>query len=392
MYNPGAGGGSLDAKIWELLRRHPGFRRCAERLVAIANRDPGVRDGFKVLNRFLSRIDYHNPLAGYVLRWLFKPQRIQFSYPRQPHDFFRDWTNKDWQESGFPYFTDEQLDELETLLTTESDGSDYPGPLQLREGPFNLDTSWPDTPELFQFLFRWIWSDYGFGGHSEFHSDVRVHFNPGPVQLKVDWRFLDRDSVTLSPETVRRLRDLKTFIEYHHLYALPRVLYPQLAREVIKKGFSDFLDELLNVQGQMIATNKLPELFGSKGAWEVFAFCYPEIDYDYIHKPMNTDLLFPFQRTGSGDALLRLIEQKQATGDWSKSSDHSVHVERHYSRLESLMKLIFPKFDFAEMLKLELPDASESAVHLLAEAARSASRYKLHCLHWPKGTQTSRLD
>ena len=159
-YNPHKCGDGFAAKLWELLRRSPGFRQTACDLLALHSQ--GKQGDSQLKGRFAS-IDKENPIAGLVLRWLFRPGSVKFTFPRMPENFFKPWTLRESFVAGFPDLSEDALFELESLLQEENDGDAYPGPLSTRPGPFTLDTAWPGTPELFQFLFRWLFSEYEIG-------------------------------------------------------------------------------------------------------------------------------------------------------------------------------------------------------------------------------------
>jgi hypothetical protein len=68
-YNPCADQDGNAAKIWELLRRNDVFREFAGQLLGgyQQSQDP------RCLTADFREIDPNNPIAGFVLRWLFKP-------------------------------------------------------------------------------------------------------------------------------------------------------------------------------------------------------------------------------------------------------------------------------------------------------------------------------
>ncbi|MGZ4988007.1 MAG: hypothetical protein ACXWBP_08205, partial [Limisphaerales bacterium] len=74
-YNPQTSRHGLAAKVWELLRRHPGFRICAYNLQAIRRKRTWKSD----LQKAFGQIDAVNPLAGFALRWLFVPELQLFA-------------------------------------------------------------------------------------------------------------------------------------------------------------------------------------------------------------------------------------------------------------------------------------------------------------------------
>ena len=374
----------LAAKFWELLRRHPGLRRCAQRLLGTSMRPFGEHEGFAVVARFLRRLDLHNPLAGFILRWLFKPGRIEFSYPRQPEEFHTRWNERSFLESGYPWIDEDKLDELEELITAETDGDAYPGPLKLEGGPFTFDTPWPETPELFQFLFRWLALDYGFDVFNrEAYPESGWYLVSGAVRRDPNWVFLDLRAKDLHVSSVEKLRRFKFFFERHHVYALPRLVSRQRTRQLIMEDFERFLDEVVAGEKEMIATNKLPHLFGTETAWDVFTFCYPEIHYEYVGSGRGFAGSYPFLRSGSSRAFEYLIALRQREGKWSPTSDMNAHVQQHYEHLERLMYATFPRFEFAAMLKLEDPALSDNAVALSNEYAVCGSLFRLQCLHGP---------
>jgi hypothetical protein len=340
-----------------------------------------------VVLRFLRRLDIHNPLAGLVLRWLFKPDRVQFKYPRAPHEFGEDWTIQDWFESGYAWIDEDDLGELENLIKAEMEGKSYPGPLTLHEGPFTFETPWIETPELFRFLFRWLVSDYEINDRlmvspqDPFSVSESSRFRiSGPVHQHLDWVFLQPRANDPDRTAVQRLTRLRLFLESHDLYAVPRFVSRRWTKQSVMKDFECFLDEIVDREKKTIATNKLPHLLGSEKAWDVFTFCYPRISYEYRSAGPGFDKSFPFSRSGSGTSFERLVAEGQREGKWALSSDMSSHVQQHYERLESLMRATFPRFDFARMLRIEDPELSNDAVLVTSESALSASRYKLDCL------------
>src|SRR5947207_2750301 len=101
------------------MRCNPYFRNTAGDLLKLEPQNASDRQ--QLIEKF-KIIDAHNPFAGFALRWLFRPKFVNFHFPRQPHDFLKDWTLEDWKESGFPWIWEDELYELEELLAEENAG------------------------------------------------------------------------------------------------------------------------------------------------------------------------------------------------------------------------------------------------------------------------------
>jgi hypothetical protein len=368
-YNPQTAKHGLAAKLWELLRRNPYFRVTARDL---QRANPLDTHDYDLLRERFRIVDEQSPFAGFALRWLFRPKFLEFYFPRQPHDFFKPWTAKDWAESGFPWLSEEKLFELEGILNEENKGESYPGPLTLSAGPFTLETPWPETPELFQFLFGWMWEEYQFDRLSD--SEAAKLITVGKLDdkdLKIDWNFMDSEAPRLDWETLYNLRRLKFVIEHHDLFVIPRLM---LTGEQ-KKNLSDkFKQQMLENRG-FVHVLKYPHFLGNEMDWLVFDFCRAGIAYE--KDPEKPDQ--PPARTGSGKSFNNLIEQQQKKGKWNSAME--THVERSYKKMESLMCAVFPSFDFGRLIEVDLEIGSRKAVVTMSKLALQGTREKLRGLH-----------
>jgi len=302
-YNPHDSGEGPAAKLWELLRRNPDFRTIACDLLRLKLQKSShllhIAEKFQILDV--------NPFAGFALRWLFRPKFVQFCFPRRPHDFFKPWTTQDWTESGFPWISDEKLRELEEILSDENHHDSYPGPLAVSKGGFTLDTPWPETPELFRFLFSWLWEEYEFGKLSD--SEAARFMITGRVPdrgFEIDWTFLDHGTPNIDWETRYNLRRVRFLVENHDLFAIPRVMMTRNDEMRLRETFNMMILE----NSRFIDIRKYPNFLGNKTDWLVFNFCRAKISYQRDPtKPDEQPLRF-----GSGKALTEVIDTQRKLG------------------------------------------------------------------------------
>lgn len=363
-YNPATSADGNAAKIWELLRRNPAFREQARELVKRQETSLTI----KALAPDFGLIDASNPIAGFVLRWLFKPALVAFNYPRQPIDFNTEWTFRERTESGYPFIC---LEELEYLLKEEIDGESFPGPLTLSNGPFSFSTPWPNTPALFQFLFKWLWQEFEVGNIS-YSFDMRFLTNGVVEPFKIDWLAIKDRTARIDFRTEDEFSRLQFLLKHHDIFAVPRTTMPKKQLNLLMKRFKELITEIQDHRKTIINTAKEPFLFGSELEWETFTFCYHKAKYEL-------DSTSRFQRTGIGKAFDDIVTRNNKTGKWSPKSDQSTHVKRNYEKMETLMFAIFPSFDLEGLLVAGTKGKKGSGIKGSEATTRSAEFALMNC-------------
>jgi hypothetical protein len=255
IYNPASEEQGTAAKLWELLRRNPEFIESAEKLTCF-NRKRKLSDserGF-VKNLFLDeKSTINNGIGIFILSWLFRPARWNLNFCLNPpikHQYF----------SLNMFMSSTELKTLADLIDREKASGFYAGPLAVRGGPFSLETNWPETPALFQFLFTWLTSELEFLQHDFYDS--------------IEPRIITSPAFRSEPKSRIRLVD---FEEKHDIFALPRVPYSKKQKEGLVKRFAAFLNQLED-SDQIVPGNK--SFLGTEKEWDVFINCHPKISPD----------------------------------------------------------------------------------------------------------------
>ncbi len=203
-YNPAKSNDLAAAKLWELLRRNPKFIRYAEQLSRLSRKTGRWRNGWYYTKKAILARDFTNSLATFVARWFFRPERW---------DVGLNFESTVGSESGGhqsgvggkPF----KIDTFQRLIDVEKAGRSYVGPLTVKGGQFSLQTTWPKTPAMFQFLFAWLASEIEFWRVPEISLLQRVVFTPKEIQ-----RMPEEDS------TISGLQEL---FDAYDVLAIPRI-------------------------------------------------------------------------------------------------------------------------------------------------------------------------
>jgi hypothetical protein len=340
-YNPNAADHGCPAKLWELLRRNPYFRASAFELSRLELDHSKNKDR---LNLRLAETDKINPFAGFVMRWLFRPKYLNFYFPRQPHDFLKPMTESEFKEIGQWWLTEEWLFELETILNAEHKGDEYAGSLRVSGGEFNLNTPWPKTPELFRFLFRFLWDEYDLDRIS---STLAARYTKyGEVYgrtLTIDWEFLNAEDRPIDLKSRNDLQQVKALLDRHKIFVIPKTVMTRAMQKKLEEQFSEMLSGMEGVNFQ-----KLPSFLGSTKDWGIFDFCRAEIKYEIIN-------LTSHQRLGFGRAKSKYMEYQRSNRKWLETSNWGTHITTGYGDMESYMFATFPAFNFQQLaIKLDV--------------------------------------
>ena len=388
IYNPHKAGDGPPAKLWELLRRNPLFRAKVDELVKVAL---GAAEQRRVA-QLLWEIDRKNPLAGYVLHWIFEPEFLEaadlpdiapcsfysstseYLQAVMPHlnPAYVQWIAEDGLLNFCAKFPFHLLRGLHVFEWNPPGGNErgsdpilghiweneqkalYPGELQFNTGPFSLDTPWPDTPEIFQKQFRWMWAHYDVNELSPFTGNRAYFPSAGPTE----WLFNSLDDTPTNHERVNLYREnYFTFsVPLKYVYSdanLDDVV--QLFKAALQGGLSPMIGTR-----RLGSTGKYPSLLGRQSEWDVFAYCYPRVVYLVeTNKPAKP------QRLGRTKALKQFHKWRIAQNKTGKEETHANH---DFERMEFLMRAVYPDFQFDALLWTlrEQPDSA-----LLEEAEKS---------------------
>lgn len=387
-YNPHSSGAGPAAKIWELLRRNPAFRYQAGELVSASGVTGRNAQETQRIARVLQQIDSQNPIAGYVLHWIFEPE---FLDPRGlPHlappninrslaDFVQsvlphvsDQEAQKIAENGlpklcaeFPFYlrrdlhvfqrsehgTESSVNPILGALWDERQRGSYPGKLGFDSGPFSLESAWPQTPPIFQSQFRWLWARYDENVVSPFTGD-RAYF---PSARPVNWLL---DQIEDTPNSYERL---DVYRRSHLLFGVPlNSLYSERRlNEIVRTFESQLRGQLLPFIGpaRLGSTPKYPNFLGRELEWEVLAFCYPLLDYTHtLGNPRQP------QRLPLRAAIKSYASWRRQRG---KRGKEEAQAEENYKRMEFLMTAVYPEFDLESLIRtslLEEHDHIEGAI------------------------------
>lgn len=350
-YNPHAAKDGHAAKLWELLRRNPDFREYA---CSLSNINLSERTGHLQFNENFQKLDAQNPFASLALRWLFRPNQLEFYFPRLPHNFLKPITTNELIEIGAPWLSEEWLFELEQILSDENNGLEFSGPLTITNGPFCLDTPWRHTPVLFKFLFHWLWEDYSLDSRSSTFAAYQIkHGLEGERDLQINWSFLDRQQCSIDGRTRADLLRLKTYIQNHKLFSVPRIVMTRHIEKILIQNFTTMLKDM-----HFVDVRKYPGVFGNENEWQVFDYCRSNITYE---RDSNRPEKEP-QRTGFGSAIKGYIQAQYEAGKWNEESKWEAHVKKDYEKMQTRMLAVFPKFDFSKLLTIGLKVNSDQRI------------------------------
>ena len=286
-YTPSDDGNA--AKIWELLRRNPTLRNRAERLLNVAESESSHHR--KIVDRYIRCVERQNPLASYVLRWLFRSGRYELGFNRPEHSRFRRWTPED-QVCENLGLSENRVLECEFLGLYET----YCGPLRMDSGDFHFGVEWPRTPPTFRYQFEWLCSEFEVGLQSFFEKswlpdqdgtlptrhvgrceiDIDMEKNSDPGLAKIELEFYAKLFQTHVPILIPK-------------GPITKAETVQL-RELVDKEIG-----LIVEQYGIMPTRKIP--FGAPNSWRLFSFFSPG-DMSYDKDKANPRKYYSFERKG----------------------------------------------------------------------------------------------
>jgi hypothetical protein len=308
VYNPARSGDGTPAKLWELIRRNHNFNHYAKRLISLSKRSGRHRSGWYYAHKAIQVRDFTNPIATFVFRWLFRPERWNLMLPL------------DDNAGGLP---DEggvfEIFEAKVLLQNEKSEKTYAGPLTTAESRFSLETSWPETPPLFRLLFGWLASELEF-----WQKDTTNLLEPVLLTSK---------EIQDLPKTAGAMARIQNLFDGYDVLAIPRIPFSQKQRKEVISRVQNLLNERERL-GQIVGAKK--EFLGTAAEWDVFLSVYPRTD--------------PLTGLGKSKAITELIETRKSKGEFSRCSDPGTIITDRYSKMEYLMEACWSSFGALSIL------------------------------------------
>jgi hypothetical protein len=393
IYNPHKNHDGPAAKLWELLRRNAAFRTQVKELVSGRDRSNLKQSEKTRIAQLLGKIDFKNPLAGYVLHWIFEAESMEVDelpdlVPTNLYSSKAEYLQavlphldpaeaKRIAEQGFsdfclkyPFYLRRDLHVFEWMPPIAGEhGSDptlghfwdagqpmsFPGRLGFDTGMFNLNTPWPETPVIFQKQFRWLWAHYDVNEVSPFTGDRTYFPSAGPV----NWFLGEIDDTPTSHER------LDLYKENYFIFGVPLqyVYSDKNLDEVVEQFKSQLQGELLPWIGskRLESTQKYPQLLGKELEWEVFTFCHPKVQY----LPQNTETPGKPQRLGLKAALKEFRDWRMKKHKVGKEESHA---KNNFERMEFLMNAVYPDLQFDALLWVLREAPGPSLLHSVADS------------------------
>ena len=403
-YNPAKVEDGPAAKLWELLRQNPTFRRYAAYLLEPARKVEFGLWGVTSPNKVLSDLDQSNPIAAYALRWLFDPV---FMTEGDVHKLLgADLNNKPMTAAAaeardrlrnqivvlFPYLEDDEIveiicrgwdgfcatvpfyvlrrcgifaeDNLQNVFGSAfklgpildvRDRTKYEGPLNIQAGNFTLDTPWCDAPELFRNHFAWLWCHFDFSAKNPYTGDRR--FLPGPQSAQWLVKEIAEEPYYSShkPGSVRRAR-IQYFNSNCDLFAFPKLLYaePNIAGSL--KKIEERLQSVISLHKRIVSKAKFNFLLGAAADWEAFIFCRPRVGYQLMNEIMADST--PVYKSAEVEIAAAILDwRKQDLKKSRKKSSGSHHLKKNqthrtqrYLKMEAMMFSVFPVLDIESLI------------------------------------------
>ncbi len=223
-------------------------------------------------------------------------------------------------------------------LWDEAQQNDYKGKLRFDAGYFNLNTIWPETPEIFRRQFEWLGAHHHINTMSPFTKN-RKYF---PGSGSAAW-ILDEQENT--PETIALWDYYKNNYE---LIGIPtNFIYSESNLNELLALIKEHLKNTLKWRHAFVggprlqSSQKYLHLLGGENEWKTYTFCWPFLNFSNENGNARS-------WHGVDSALEKFTDDRHMQGKRGKEESHN---RKNLMRMLEFSNCTYPSFEIGKLLK-----------------------------------------